>query len=272
MKSTLVTFFYPNVKSFIFGLVASINEQSLLPNELIVFNDNMEGVEEELEELKINFKIIQVKGTPFENRLEAFEFLKTLNTDYIIFQDADDLMGPKRIEVVVGKLKKHDLVVNDLSLMTYNGDLYRENIWSDRLKNNFKINDQFINDKNIIGLGNTSIKKNVLIDLNIVTANREIYAADWFIFYQLLKDHTINAIFTSETSTYYRQHQNNISTLHKTSNEALERLIKVRKAHYEGLESAGYDMKLESLNLKNIKLNSITNTLESRHDSFWWET
>lgn len=272
MKSTIVTFFYPNVKHFISGLVASINEQSLLPNELIVFNDNLESVEEELEELKINYKIIQVKGTPFENRLKAFEFLKTLNTDYIIFHDSDDLMRPNRMEVAVNKLKKYDLVVNDLSLMTYNGDLYKSNIWKDRLENNFKISDHFINDKNIIGLGNTSLRKNVLEGFNIATTKREIYAADWYIFYQLLKDHTINAIFTSETSTYYRQYRNNISTLHKTSNEALERLIKVRKAHYEGLESAGYDMKLESLNLKNIKLNSITNTLESRHDSFWWET
>lgn len=271
MYKVLVTFFYPSMEAYIGEFINSVNNQSLLPDELLIFNDNILSVEKKIKNLKIKFTIIPIDGSPFDIRIKAIKFLANYSCDFIFFQDADDLMDRKRIELVASYLKKYDLVVNDISLMDENGNIFKNSIWKDRLQNQYRFNHEFIREKNIVGLGNTSIQKRILSKFVISKPAGDIYAADWYIFYQLLSDKNILGIFTSDTSTFYRQHRNNTSTLNKFDSDSLSKTIKVKKAHYEALNESGYNMKDNLLQLEKLDVKSRLAILTSHDDLYWWE-
>ena len=64
---------------------------------------------------------------------------------------------------------------------------------------------EFIKDKNIFGMTNTAIK---LENICKVTFDDKIVAVDWFFFKKILKK-GLKAVFTNETVSFYRQHENN---------------------------------------------------------------
>ena len=111
-------------------------------------------------------------------------------------------------------MNKTDVVVNDLSLFNNNG-VYEKKYISNRLNNLDVINPEFINDKNIFGMSNTAIK---LKNIKKVSFNDNIIAVDWYFFKAILKQ-GLQAVFTNETESFYRQHENNMVGLRVRNNK-----------------------------------------------------
>ncbi len=266
----IVTFIYEDVCKYLNDWVASINRQQG-DIKVMIFSDRVEDPNQYFSELRFDYQIKNVTGSVIENRFDAIDVLKDSDADNIIFQDADDLMSDNRVETCARYLIHAELAVNDLSLMTDDGKIISERVWSGRIENGFRFDHSFIRRWNIAGLGNTSIKRS-LLQQPIKRPDRELIAADWFIFYQLLQKSSAKAIFTNECQTLYRQHAANIAGINQISTEKLARAISIKKAHYTALQSIGYDFSTEISELYKINSeNGLLATYDIKQAPFWWE-
>lgn len=267
MNNVVVTFIYPNAIPFLEPFIVSLNEQTNKDFSVIIFNDGIQNATSLFENLEINHQIINVSGSIKEVRQEAFELLKKSDAETIIFQDSDDFMSNNRVEVCLNYLKNYSLICNDLDLIDTDGNLIKTGYWSDRLSNSFIFDYNFIKKFNIVGLGNTAIRKE-LLDNEIQFSNDAILALDWFIFYQLLEKSKEKAVFVNACKTIYRQHESNTVGLGEFSLKRLQHAINVKKAHYKALNNVGYNFNKEIIALEKINLVANTN---NNPFLFWWE-
>ncbi len=270
-KNVVVLFIYPNVESYLGPLVLSLNNQTSKEFRVMIFNDGLKSAELLFENLDINHQIINISGTIKEIRQKAFKLLEESDAETIIFQDPDDFMSNNRVEVCLNHLKSHSLVSNDLDLIDTNGNLIREGYWTDRLPNSFIFDFNFIKRFNIVGLGNTAIRKE-LLDNEILFSNDAIIALDWFIFYQLLEKSKAQGVFVNTCKTIYRQHESNEVGLGKFSSERFQQALNVKTLHYRALNNLGYDLIKESIELEKININQeIFFKINNNKSLFWWE-
>ncbi len=269
MKITLVTYFYNHGIKYADFFIDSIKKQTHKEFKLTVFNDAVSNVASYFSNFTGEIEFIDVSGTPTEIRFQSFEYLCKTNTEYIIFQDIDDGMTENRVEVLSELLRKYEIVSNDLTLMDDNGTIYKTSIWSDRLHDLFEFNSDFIKNKNIVGIGNSGIRKSVLSTSIKYSALPKV--ADWFMFYQLMLFSKTKAIFTTKCQTLYRQHNNNMAGV-KTFDEArLTYVIQVKKAHYLGLQEIGVDVTRELTELNKIEAIIQKEIVTPKDNLFWWE-
>ena len=102
---------------------------------------------------------------------------------------------------------------------------------------------------------------------------------DWHFFLLLLKQGA-NAIFTNQTVTYYRQHENNTIGIGSNNRNSINLTLNVKETHYSKMAVAYSEYKLlykKVIELKNeIKRNDnfvdqIKTVNENHPDLFWWE-
>ncbi|MCC6180937.1 MAG: hypothetical protein IT237_03790, partial [Bacteroidia bacterium] len=239
MKNAVVTYVFEKAKPFINDFIDSINTQFNKDFELIIFNDGALNIESSFKKLKIKYEIINMKASnPCAVRNSSIQFLRSINDlQKIIFQDIDDKMSMNRVEVLLSKLDYYSIVCNDLTLFNAQGIL-SENIWNTKLGMNFIFNYEEIKQHNILGLGNTAITKNVLN--TDFYHNDEVDAYDWFLFYQWMKQLKVNALFTSECQTLYRQHNENSAGIsYAITQERINYVCRVITTHYKSLINIG---------------------------------
>lgn len=271
MKTRLVTYLYEGAIKYIPEFIETIKKQTNQKFTLVVFNDGIQHVEKYFNLFEGKIEIIDVKGTPTEIRFHSFTYLCKTDADYIIFQDVDDGMSANRIDVVSNLLNKYNIVSNDLTLMNDHGKIYNESIWSKRLNDRFIFNYKFIEQYNIVGIGNSGVRKKILeIPIKYSKLPK---VGDWFIFYQFLYLSQSSAIFTTKCQTFYRQHENNMAGIKKIDKARLEYVINVKKSHFLGLTEIGFDFHKEMKELDNLeksleKINNINSTIDNL---FWWE-
>lgn len=273
MKNAVVTYIFENARPFINDFIDSINTQLNKDFELIIFNDNALNIENCFKRLEIKYSIVNINASnPCAVRNNSIKFLRNIDDlEKIIFQDIDDKMSINRTEVLLSKLNYYSLVCNDLTLFNTEGIL-SENIWQNKLGKNFKFNYQKIKGQNIVGLGNTAITRNVL-NINY-HHNDEVYAYDWFLFYQWMKQLEVDSLFTSECQTLYRQYdENSAGITTKITDERINYVFKVKEAQYNSLINLGY---LEFIPLYNSLILKRMN--KSNYSTFmvleyplWWE-
>jgi hypothetical protein len=261
-KIAVVTFIYPAVKKYIGDLIFYLNSQTYRDFVLIVFNDGVVDANSWFYQLKNTYQIENVeKDTPMGIRFQAFEKLKCMNLEYLIFQDSDDGLSPNRIEVLSKLLQKYPMVVNDIDLIDDSGSLKYPNYWKKRfdLKPTFFSSDLAL--YNFAGLGNTAIKSCLLEQLP-QKPKIDLIAVDWYIFYCLMRASNAIGYCTSECTTLYRQHDQNIIGLKTNSKQ--EFVSKVREQHFTALLQAGI---FDDSKIEDNKIDSI----ESSFNPFWWE-
>ena len=126
----------------------------------------------------------------------------------------------------------------------------------------------------MIGLGNSAVKKSLLIDLKIP---KQLIAVDWYIYSKIIKD--FEAAFIRECVTFYRQHDLNVVGVSKDNNiSRLNYILKVKEIHYQSLSQNEIAFKpyllkvrdqINKLNqLKEIDLSQLNN---KNINFFWWE-
>lgn len=274
MKISLILYVYPGVEKYLDILINSINSQTIKEFEVIIFNDNLKNVNHLFRTLQVQSVVVNIQGSINEIRFNSLKYIEKLGSEFIIFQDADDFMSENRIEENLKALEDYDLVVNDLSLVDENSLILENSIWTKRLANSFEFGDFFLRDKNIVGMGNTSIRKSLLIDTRLSYSALPI-AFDWFLFYQIFTLNNLKAIFITSTTTYYRQHQGNIAGIKKIDFIRLRHVLNVKIAHYNALTNIGLDFKKELNQLIEIQFNDIDfsqfNPDMRNLNLLWWE-
>jgi hypothetical protein len=269
-ENALVTYLYPSAVKYFQELLDSVIKQNNQDFDFIVFYDGIQKHDINLTQMKL--KLIPIEGSLIEIRFKSFDKLKALKYNKMIFTDADDTMTENRVDTVLNLLEKTALVCNDLNLMNENSEVYSKNIWKDRLYLNTKFKSAFIKDKNIVGFGSTGIRKE-LLDYPFFLSKKPI-AADWFIFYQLLKMSDIEAVFTSKCQSNYRQHKNNDAGIRSISTESVKNTIRVKRAHYKALIELGFQEFRQQL----TKIAALAKSDHFEFDYnlipdnlFWWE-
>jgi hypothetical protein len=258
----LVIFIYKNAIKYFDELIYSINCQSTTNFEVIIFNDDIQEPNVMFKNLKVPFMIIDIKNeTPSGIRFKALKILSELNFDSYIFQDCDDCLSDNRIDVVINFLEKHQLVVNDLDIMTEASDIIDQKIWLNRFRNSQIFTYSDIENYNFVGLGNTSLSRNLLKFIP-KPPNGDIIATDWFLFYSILKSSKIGGYFTSECTTLYRQHSDN--TIGIADKKKIQKILALKINQYI---LTGLDSKINELD----SVEFVLPKLHKHEYPFWWE-
>lgn len=260
--TALICYIYPNSTKYFGEFCASVLAQTDADFEVVFFND---GVDESLfENLSFPNRVIPISGNPLEIRFRSFEIMKSLPYDQFVFLDSDDCMTANRMEVMKQKLKLFPLVCNDLNLMDDGGKIFETAIWRERMPEDFQFDYHFIQDKNVVGLGNSGLRKELLNCELIV--NNEAKIADWFLFYQLLKNTGVNCIFTSECQTNYRQYDANDAGIREITEDRLAHTLRITNQQYKALRESGIEQfEPVSIDFKSGFVN------ETHRFPFWWE-
>lgn len=253
----IVTFIYPKAIKYFSEFISNIRQQTYQEIHLIIFNDGVHSDKIEVFNT-LKHSVYNINGTPLNIRFKALEVLKNLPFEKYIFSDIDDLNSLNRIEIINQSLDTYPIVCNDLNIMQENCTITKHNVWRDRLNNHFEFDYTFIQNKNIIGFGNTGIRNDIL-SVNIIESSTPL-VADWFIFYQLLKGINEKCLFTSKCQTNYRQHSNNQIGLKEIDDQRIKYVIDVIKKHYDALK----EINCEKIELKQININN-------NPSLFWWE-
>lgn len=271
MAVLLVTYVYPSAIPFIPNFIKEVNKQSYKDFKIIFFNDGVLHLDSYLDNITYDFEIIEIINKSIAGvRFTSLYYLKEMDCEYIIFQDVDDGMSKNRVECLIGNLATYPVVCNDLSV-SINNEIIERNIWLERLGKNFIFDSSFLMDKNIVGLGNSGIRREVL-SVEIIESECVI-AVDWFIFYQFLYYLKDKSLFTSDCCTVYNQYENNIAGVSRLITESkLHKCINVKKSHYEDL--VGLDPAIEFELRKLVQYEKELKNIEDKKLKcfpFWWE-
>ncbi len=265
MKIAFLTTIFPMNEKYLFDFFDSLKNQTNRNFVVIVVNDGYKDFEKI--KLKYNQDLdiieLQYQNTPVKNREYGINYCIENGYDILIFGDSDDYFSKNRVEISLELLRDSDIVVNDLSLFDDSGGIYKKMYLSNRLNDLQLIDFEFIKDKNIFGLSNTAIRLNVLKKVIIPEG---LVAVDWY-FFTLLLSYGQRAIFTNETITYYRQHQENIVGLKELDETSFKKAIGVKQRHYEALKGKIVGIDLELKKLSNISFDNIIKI----DNPLWWE-
>ncbi len=212
-KIAFLTTVFPMNEEYLIDSFGSLDRQTYKIFDVVVVNDGYENFKK-IREKYHDLDIIELpySDTIAKNREYGINYVIGHKYDILIFGDSDDYFSDNRIEKSIELLTDYDIVVNDLSLFDHNG-IYSKKYISNRIQDHTVIDFDFIKDKNIFGLSNTSVNVNIL---DRIVFNEEIVAVDWFLYKKLLRSGN-KAIFTNEMETYYRQYENNTIGLNTTN-------------------------------------------------------
>ena len=212
-----LTTIFPVDEGFLIDFFDSLCRQTVKNFDVIVINDGYLNFEK-IKNIYGMLNIIEIKysDTAAKNRQYGINYCVDNRYDVLIFGDSDDYFASNRVELSLQLLEENDIVVNDVSLFNHCG-VYEHNYISNRVKNNSKVEYDFIIDKNIFGLSNTALNIRIL---NLIDLDKDLVAVDWYLYKGLLRNKNI-AIFTNKTTTYYRQHEDNIVGLRVVNGDYL---------------------------------------------------
>jgi len=265
-KVAFLTTVFPMKESFLLEFFNSLTQQTYKDFDIIIVNDGLENFNYFIEKFaELNFIIISGCSNIAKNREIGINYCINNNYDILIFGDSDDYFSENRVEKSIEFLKESDIVVNDLSLFT-DKEIYKEKYISNRIDNKFKIDFEFIKNKNIFGLSNTAIR---LKGLDIVTIPSDLNVVDWYLFSILLLKKRI-AIFSNEMITFYRQYNLNMIGLSSITKEVYENSIKIKKSHYKSLLKI-YKNNFFKDELERLEKSDYNNIDKNLKNPLWWE-
>lgn len=220
---------------------------------------------------QLNFLLFEGTGNIAKNREVLINSAIDLGYQKAIFADFDDYFSLDRFAVVVDLLDNHDLVINDLTLVTNNER--EENYLSAALMNDQSICIDDILESNFIGMSNSAV---TLSNIHKVSFDKDLKAVDWFFFSNVLLGGS-NALFTNKCLTYYTQYHDNLSCISHITVEQLSKEIDVKLLHYSLMKknSSKYEGLFNSvIDLTKDKLANVTDyfakTQHLKRPPFWW--
>lgn len=234
-NTAFLTTIFPNSLGFLNEFLNSLSNQTDLNFDLLVVNDGVENFESYFEKFtKLNtIEIVSCKS-PVENRIEGLNYVINAGYENLIFGDSDDYFENNRVELSKKELNKFDIFVNDLSIVT--GNEFVKNVFESKINKSINF-EKTILLSNIFGLSNTAMKTNCLSKLNLEIPSH-IIAFDWFLYSLLIVLEKKSVHFSSKTSTYYRQHENNTIGLNfNLDPESFIKEIEIKKTHLKEMKN-----------------------------------
>jgi len=240
----VLTTVYPEAIDYLDMFLATLETQTENHFDLIIVNDGLDGLNAicELHD-RLTYRIVDSCLTPASNREKGIRYCVDAGYEYVVFADSDDYFEPRRVEVLIAKLRglSVDCVVNDVHLANDESGQIIQSYFSNRLKNGQLIKFEDIKHSNIFGLSNTAVRTKCLSGIEI---DPKLVAVDWYLFTLLLL-RGCSAVFTNEANTFYRQHGTNTVGIGQVTIESIKRSILVKSKHYMAL--AGMYNELTSL-------------------------
>ena len=276
-NTVFVTFVYPNCEKHLPRMLRSLNEQSDIEFDIIIFNDGMKNIRGICEgHLEHPVHIYPVFGSIPKIREIALARLKASDYAYVIFGDADDSFAPNRIEVAKTLLFEHDLVVNDVNLCYESSKRSVSDYFQKRIQVNSRFNYEAIKHCNFIGFSNSSVRVSKIPQIEF---NDGITAVDWALFTTILLKGA-SAYFTGNTHTSYYIHENSHYDLTSKNLVSILYRAQVKSAHYQYLSSKGLGFIEECKNIDLI-IKELINEISSGYKNpnlvddckypLWWE-
>ena len=228
-----LTTIYPINELYVTQFFESLINQTNVNFDVIIVNDGYADFNK-LKKIYHSLHIIELPGVGCvaKNREALIKHALFCGYHTAIFGDIDDYFDRQRVEVVELLLKNNDIVINDLTAFNQQ-KLTHEHIFSSRIDNLAEIPSDLIIDRNIFGLSNTAIKLQEMTAKDISFPSKLI-AVDWYFFSNLLLNNK-KAIFTNDTITYYRQHDNNTAGIGTINASTILKAIKVKLIHYHSM-------------------------------------
>lgn len=126
--SLLITYY--NEKELLTECLESVSRQSILPDEVLIYDDASDFSAENYIPKDINFVYRIIKGETNKGPGESRNILmKESSSEYIHFHDSDDLLKRDMIASIKGEIINHhpDLIINEVS-STKNNKKYVEHV------------------------------------------------------------------------------------------------------------------------------------------------
>lgn len=252
---------YKGVGKHINDYINSLNNQTDKDFDLLIVND---GAKKEINNRlsKAIWIDVNLNLTPASIRQLIYNYAIDNKYDFLVFSDVDDYFLNNRIEVTKKWLHNFDFVCNDLTLVDEHKKKLKENILSDFFTDHKIDTLDLLLDKNLVGLGNSAIKLNHKLKIEIP---ENIIAIDWFLYTVLLLNNN-KGIFTNDTLTFYRQYNENLVGVSKMINEKrLQQGLHVKLLHYEEITKYCKKFKLPEENLflkKHFEINELKSALQ----------
>lgn len=267
---------YPAVSKYLPDYFESLQRQTCRDFDLLLVKDGLDVFQR-----PEGLNVIELEGEGAPARIRETVINHALQSGYecLVFSDTDDYFSPDRVAQSLRLLKEYDIVVNDLSLVSENGDTIVERYLSRRLGDMEEIALGHLIHRNMMGLSNTAVSRRCFdVPLRL---DSETIAVDWYLFSTLLLEGR-SAVFTDRAVTYYRQHGSNTAGLGgELTTGALLRGVEIKAQHYGFiaiLDESFIDLANEYRDLKNEikKSNNIQAYREAMlaqavDDPLWWE-
>ena len=271
------TVFYPEMEKWILEFTETLLKQDFLDFDLVIVNDGIDLSKLKLLDQKFNCKLLPPCRSIARNRNTGFAYLIKSGYRNVIFADSDDLMQSDRISTCRSFLQESEIVVNDLTIMSSNGELLKENYFGHRMGEKQDIHLSDILDHNMMGMSNTGLRAEIL---NGIIIPEEIEVVDWHLF-TILLNRGHKTIFTSTTSTCYRQHDHNMHGFHRPDDKNIITLARNKYLHYYHLQhlssyfnerAKDYDRIRHKLNNPDFREQYLKNINDQHPENpFWFE-
>ena len=280
MNIALFSVIHPNALPYFKEFLNSISNQTYKDFTLFLVNDGVSNIEEKIHRFDFNIILKNIGGTPSAIRKAGIEWVLLQGADIIVFADSDDYFMDNRIEISKYMLSNHDIVFNEIMIVGENIQQPYPML-AHRFTEGAELSYGNIKHSNFMGFSNTAINKSS-ITRTLSQIPDDTIAFDWAFYSSCLHEGT-KAVFTEQTTTYYRQYENNIaSPLSFTENQIL-RGVRVKRDHYRFMSrffneyesiSKDFDALFERLNADPLLRDKYGHEvkIQSPPSPLWWET
>jgi hypothetical protein len=276
-RTAVFSVIFPANLNYFNGFLESLARQEDQLFDLLLVVDQVPDIESYTAGFMDIFDIqtFHATGSISTIRELGLAWLGSLKYDYIIFADTDDLLSPDRVGVCRNALAESSIVVNDLVPFAER-PINDTGYWRNRLPDRQVFTSHDLQYYNFAGLGNSSIRSEVLKGIKIPA---HLQAVDWFLFFQWTQHY--DGIFLHDGKMLYRQHPANLAGLSKVDAQRLSRTVNIKLQHYLALEDQFPEFRREILRHEslNAKLKAdpayCEDALQQLNDKtinyFWWE-
>lgn len=276
-RTAVFSVIFPSNLPFFGAFLDSLARQRDNSFDLFLLSDNVPDIEQHVKAYRTVFPIHcqNVRGSIAAIRKAGFSEISRRGYEYIIFADTDDLLGEYRIEKAVRALQKVSLAVSDLTSIDAEGNIVQESFWAKRIEDQFIFSRDFINTFNVVGLGNTAIRGDLVKDIDLPD---DLITIDWFWFYRLMESHS--AMFLHQGGCYYRQHDRNTVGVSAVNPGKLRTIVQAKLHHYRNLvpfysefaaEEARHERLARRMADKDYLQASVDTLTNKAMHYFWWE-
>jgi len=254
-KIGVLTVAYKVAGNYLGEYVDSLRAQTDQDFELFIVDDDsgLAGELRRCEDLTVH--VLPSEGAPASLRKQGIRWCAREGCDFVIFADADDCLNQNRIEVLRNALIFYgsDIVVNELIAF---GSHCHENVplIGARYGSGLPVAECDIKHYNFMGLTNSAVKLDSIVECLDCIPDDSL-AFDWDFFAIALSGNR-TAVYTSDTSSYYRQYGNNDASIFDWSDERIVRGVEVKRRHYDLMRTMtdGYHELFDEYNLLSSRL------------------